>query len=137
MKREIVLDTETTGLDPRAGHRLIEIACLELANHMPTGRRWQTFLNPQRSVDPEAFAVHGIGDDFLADKPLFADKAEEFLAFIADSPLVIHNAEFDLGFLNAELEQAGRPALPRARGVCTVTLARRKFPGQRASLDAL
>jgi DNA polymerase-3 subunit epsilon len=137
MKREIVLDTETTGLDPRAGHRLIEIACLELANHMPTGRRWQTFLNPERAVDPDAFAVHGIGDDFLADKPLFADKAEEFLAFVAESTLVIHNAEFDLGFINAELERAGRKALPAKRAIDTVTLARRKFPGQRASLDAL
>ena len=137
MKREIVIDTETTGLDPRAGHRLIEIACIELANHMPTGRRWQTWLNPERMVDPEAFAVHGLADEFLVDKPRFAEKAVEFIDFIADSPLVIHNADFDLGFLNAELERAGQQPLARSRAVCTVTLARRKFPGQRASLDAL
>ena len=137
MRREIVLDTETTGLDPRLGHRLVEIACLELANHLPTGRIFQTYLNPERAMSADAEAIHGLGDAFLADQPLFAEKVAALLEFIADSTLVIHNAEFDLGFLNAELGRLGFPPIPAKRAVDTVALARRKYPGQPASLDAL
>ncbi|MGE0421483.1 MAG: DNA polymerase III subunit epsilon [Reyranellaceae bacterium] len=136
MTREIVFDTETTGLDPRAGHRLVEIGCVELIHGMPSGRSWQSYLNPERDMPEEAFAVHGLSVDFLMDKPLFGDVAEEFLTFVGDAVLVIHNAAFDLGFINAELDRAGRPALANAF-IDTVTLARRKFPGQRNSLDAL
>jgi DNA polymerase-3 subunit epsilon len=137
MLREIVLDTETTGLDPKAGHRIIELACLELVNHLPTGAHFQRYLNPERDVPADAEAIHGITSSFLADKPLFRDVADEFLSFIGDAKLVIHNAEFDLNFLNAELKLCGLAAIPTRRGVDTVTLARRKFPGQPASLDAL
>ncbi len=137
MIREIVLDTETTGLDPAAGHRVVEIACLELVNHLPTGQGYQSYLNPERAMDSAAFEVHGLSEDFLSSQPLFADQAESFLVFIADSTLVIHNAEFDLGFLNAELERVGRPGLDPGRAVDTVRLARRKFPGAPAGLDAL
>lgn len=135
--REIVLDTETTGLDPEAGHRLVEIACLELVNRLPTGRRLQSYCNPARAVSAEAFKVHGLSDEFLAGQPSFAEIAGAVLEFIADAPLVIHNAEFDLGFLNAELARLERPPLPLSRAVDTVLLARRKFPGAQASLDAL
>ncbi len=122
---------------PKSGHRLVEIACLELANHLPTGRVFQTHLNPERAMTAEAEAIHGLGDAFLADKPVFAEKVAELLDFIADSTLVIHNAEFDLGFLNAELGRLGFPPIPAARAIDTVVLARRKYPGQPASLDAL
>ncbi len=135
--RELVVDTETTGLDPLAGHRLVELACVELMNHIPTGRSFQTYLNPERDMPPEAFAIHGLSAEFLAGKPLFPAAAAGFLEFIADDPLVIHNAEFDLKFINAELGSAGQAALPYTRVVDTLALARRKFPGAPASLDAL
>lgn len=135
--REVVLDTETTGLDPAGGHRIVEIGCVELLNHAPTGRTYQAYVNPQRKMPPEAFAVHGLSDEFLADKPSFADIAEAFLAFLGDSPLIIHNAGFDLGFINAELEHLKYPAVAADRAIDTVLLARRKFPGSPANLDAL
>jgi DNA polymerase III subunit epsilon len=135
--REIVLDTETTGLNPGNGDRIIEIACLELINHLPTGRQFQRYLNPERPVSSDAFAIHGLGDEFLADKPRFGTIVEELFAFIGESRLVIHNAEFDIGFVNAELARLERPPLAIARAIDTVTIARRKFPGAPASLDAL
>jgi len=135
--REIVLDTETTGLDPAAGHRIVEIGAVELVNHLPTGQSRQIYINPERDMPPEAFAVHGLSAEFLADKPVFAAIAADFLDFIGDAVLVIHNAEFDLKFLNAELAGLGMPALPASRAVDTVGLARRKYPGAQASLDAL
>jgi DNA polymerase-3 subunit epsilon len=135
--REIVLDTETTGLDPYQGHRLVEIGCVELLNRIPTGQTFHRYLNPERDIPAEAFAVHGLSAEFLRDKPLFAEVAAEFIAFIADAPLVIHNAAFDIGFLNAELERAGLPALPRDRLVDTLLLARRKHAGGPNRLDDL
>ncbi|MEX2408010.1 MAG: DNA polymerase III subunit epsilon, partial [Rhodovibrionaceae bacterium] len=135
--REIVLDTETTGFDPESGHRIVEIACLELENHVQTGEVFQCYLNPEREMPEEAFRVHGLGDAFLATQPCFAEKAEEFLAFIADAPLIIHNAEFDLRFLNAELRGLGREPLPTERAIDTLAMARQRFPGAQASLDAL
>ena len=113
--REIVLDTETTGLDPGAGHRIVEIGCLGLINHVPSGETFQRYLNPERDMPSDAFDVHGLSDAFLADKPLFAEVADGFIAFIADSPLVIHNARFGIGFVNAELERVGRAGLDSAR----------------------
>lgn len=135
--REIVLDTETTGLDPKAGHRLVEVAGVELVNHVATGthRRW--YINPERDIPAEAQAVHGLTEEFLKNEPLFAAVAEDFLHFIGDATLVIHNAEFDLKFLNAELARLGKPPLPSSRAVDTVALARAKHPGARVSLDAL
>ncbi len=135
--REIVLDTETTGLDPAEGHRIIEIACLELINHVPTGVTFQRYVNPEREMPDDALEVHGITAAFLADKPRFAALAEELLAFLGAAPLVIHNAEFDLRFLNAELARLGSPPLPSERAIDTLLLARRRFPGAQASLDAL
>jgi DNA polymerase-3 subunit epsilon len=135
--REIVLDTETTGFDPASGHRIVEIACLELVNHLPSGRHFQRYLNPDREMPEDAFAVHGLSAAFLADKPRFAEVADELLAFIDGAPLVIHNAEFDIGFLNAELALLGRPTLVSAGTVDTLQMARRRFPGAPASLDAL
>jgi DNA polymerase-3 subunit epsilon len=135
--REIVLDTETTGLSPAEGHRIVEIGCLELRNHMPTGNALHLYVNPNMPMPEAARQVHGLGDDFLADKPAFDAVVEQFLDFIADSPLVIHNAAFDMGFINAELARIGRDPLPEARAIDTVSLARRKFPGASASLDAL
>ena len=135
--REIVLDTETTGLDPDAGHRIVEIACVELINHLPSGRTFQRYLNPERDMPTEAQAVHGLTTEFLAGQPLFSAIVDEFLEFIGDAPLVIHNAEFDLKFVNAELKKLGRSKLQAQRAVDTVQLARRKFPGAPASLDAL
>jgi DNA polymerase-3 subunit epsilon len=135
--REIVLDTETTGLNAMGGDRIIEIACLELLNHIPTGRHFQRYLNPGRPVSSDAFAIHGISDSFLADKPRFEEIVDELIGFLADSPLVIHNAEFDMGFLNAELARIERPPLDPTRAIDTVQIARRKFPGSPASLDAL
>jgi len=134
--REIVLDTETTGLDPLAGHRVVEIGCIELVNTVATGKTFHAYFNPEMIMPTGAEDIHGLSDEFLSDKPLFAEKAEEFLAFVADAQLVIHNAQFDLGFLNAELERLGQPRLANPY-VDTVSMARRKFPGQRASLDAL
>ena len=135
--REIVVDTETTGLDPLRGDRLVEIGCVEMFNHMPTGQTFHVYINPQRDMPQEAYAVHGLSREFLADKPPFAAVADEFLAFIADAPLIIHNASFDASFLNAELEKVGRTALPRERLVDTLLLARRKHPGGSNRLDDL
>jgi DNA polymerase-3 subunit epsilon len=137
MTREIILDTETTGMDPSEGHRLVEIGCLELVNHLPTGRTFQTYLNPQREVPPDAARVHGLTTQFLQDKPLFTEKVDAFLEFIGDAQLVIHNAEFDMKFINAELKGAGFKALSMARTTDTLLIARQKFPGQPANLDAL
>lgn len=135
--REIILDTETTGLNPRGGDRLIEIGCVELINRYPTGREYHVFINPERDVPAEAEAVHGITTEFLRDKPLFSAVADEFLAFIADASLVIHNASFDVGFLNAELERLAKPTIGMDRVVDTLALARRKHPSGPNSLDAL
>ena len=135
--RQIILDTETTGLNARGGDRLVEIGAIELVNHMPTGRTYQVYINPERDMPAEAERVHGISAAFLADKPLFAAIVDEFLSFIGDAPLVAHNASFDIGFINAELERAGCNPLPTDRTIDTVELARRKFPGAQASLDAL
>jgi len=135
--REIVLDTETTGLDPFDGHRLVEIGAIELINHMPTGRHYHQYINPQRDMPAEAFAVHGLDNNFLHDKPLFAQVADDFLAFVQGGKLVIHNAAFDMKFLNAELDWAKKPQLPTKGVVDTLAIARRRFPGSPASLDAL
>ena len=134
--REIVLDTETTGLDPLAGHRVVEVGCIELVNTVATGKTFHAYFNPEMLMPAGAQDIHGLSDEFLADKPLFADKVEEFLEFIGDAQLVIHNAQFDIGFLNAELERVGKAKLTNPY-VDTVSVARRKFPGQRVSLDAL
>ncbi|HUI98379.1 MAG TPA: DNA polymerase III subunit epsilon [Xanthobacteraceae bacterium] len=135
--REIVLDTETTGLDPFRGDRLVEVGCIELLNRIPSGQTFHRYINPQRDVPEEAYKVHGLSTQFLADKPLFADVCDELLAFIGDAPLVIHNASFDIAFLNAELDRCGKVALARERLVDTLMLARRKFVGVRNSLDDL
>ncbi|QBY02065.1 DNA polymerase III subunit epsilon [Rhodophyticola sp. CCM32] len=135
--REIVLDTETTGFEPSEGHRIVEIGAVELWQHMPTGRTYHQYINPERAMPQEAFEVHGLGDDFLRDKPLFAAIAQDFLDFVADGTLVIHNASFDMKFLNAELSWAKKPTLPDAQALDTLAIARRKFPGSPASLDAL
>jgi DNA polymerase-3 subunit epsilon len=135
--REIVFDTETTGLSPTDGHRLVEIGCIEMINRVETGRTFHSYVNPQRSMPPEAQAVHGLSDSFLADKPLFAAIHDELLAFIGDARLVAHNAVFDFAFLNAELDQCGRPALGPDRMVDTLALARTRHPGAKHSLDAL
>ena len=135
--REIVLDTETTGLDPAMGHRVVEIGCIELFNHVPTGKHYHVYVNPERDMPVEAFAVHGLSDDFLAGQPLFTDVAEAFLAFIGDAPLIAHNADFDFRFVNAELVRCGHPIVAAARAIDTVGMARAKFPGAPASLDAL
>lgn len=135
--REIVLDTETTGLDPAAGDRVVEIACMELVNGVRTGNDYQTYLNPERDMPEEAFRIHGLSEEFLRGHPVFAAVADRFLEFIGDARLVIHNAAFDLKFLNAELKQLGRPTLGFDRVVDTVALARSKFPGAQVSLDAL
>lgn len=137
MMREIVLDTETTGFDPGKGDRLIEIGCVELYNRIPTGREFHHFVNPERDVPADAQAVHGISTEFLKDKPLFAQVADAFLDFIAEDILVIHNAAFDIGFLNAELARLGRGPLAMSRVVDTLALARRKHPAGPNSLDAL
>lgn len=134
--REIVVDTETTGLDPQSGHRIVEIAAIELAHHIPTGRKFHCYVNPERDMPPEAYAVHGLSEEFLAGFSPFADAIDEFLAFVGDAPLVIHNAEFDIAFLNAELARAGRPLLTSVF-TDTLAMARRRFPGAPASLDAL
>jgi DNA polymerase-3 subunit epsilon len=134
--REIVIDTETTGLDPNDGHRIVEIACVELMHHVPTGRKFHRYLNPGRDMPEDALAVHGLTAEFLASQPAFEAIADEFATFIADDRLVIHNAEFDLTFINAELARLGRPTLAFAF-VDTLAVARRRFPGAPASLDAL
>ncbi len=135
--REIVLDTETTGLDPAAGHRVVEVACLELAGRIPTGRHFRRYLNPEREMPEDARAVHGLDDAFLAQQPLFAEVVDDFFEFIDDAPLVIHNAPFDLKFLNAELARLDRPPLDATRAVDTLAMARQRHPGAQASLDAL
>lgn len=137
MSREIAFDTETTGLDPFSGHRIIEIGCVELIDKIRTGRSFQAYINPEREVPAEAERVHGISTAMLIGKPVFAEIVEEFLEFIADSPLVIHNAGFDMKFINYELERLGFKPLPASRAIDTVTMARRKFPGAPANLDAL
>lgn len=134
--REIILDTETTGLSP-IDHRVVEIGCIELVNHVATGREFHAYINPERDMPAEAEAVHGLSAEFLSTKPLFAAIVEEFLAFVADSPVVAHNAGFDMGFINAELKRLDRAPLAPDRAIDTVLLARRKFPGAQASLDAL
>jgi len=135
--REIVLDTETTGLDPGQGHRVVELGCIELLNRIPTGATFHRYLNPEREVPAEAFAIHGLATEFLKDKPLFADIVDEFLTFIGDAPLVIHNASFDHGFLVAELKRVERPPIARERLVDTLFLARRKHAVGPYNLDAL
>jgi DNA polymerase-3 subunit epsilon len=135
--REIVLDTETTGMDPAKGDKIVEIGCVELENHIPTGRHLQLYINPERDVPPEATAVHGITNEFLADKPVFSQVYSDFLDFIGEAKLVIHNAEFDMKFINAELQGVGHPPIPWPRVVDTLGMARRKFPGSPANLDAL
>jgi len=139
MTREICLDTETTGLDPKTGHRVIEIACIEIEDYIPTGRSFHRYINPERDIDPEAEKVHGISRAMLADKPRFADPAvcDAFLEFVGDATLVAHNAPFDRGFINHELEKAGRAPLPQTRWTCTFDLAKARFPGAYNSLDAL
>ncbi len=135
--REIIFDTETTGLDPNSGDRLVEIGCIELVNRIPTGETFHAYYNPQRAMPASAEAVHGLSDRFLADKPLFADGVDALLAFLGDAPLVAHNARFDFGFLNAELVRCGRPPVDLARMVDTVAIARTLHPGAKHSLDAL
>jgi DNA polymerase III subunit epsilon len=135
--REIVLDTETTGLDPLRGDRLVEVGCIELFNRMPTGQTFHRYMNPEREMSADAFAVHGLSTEFLADKPFFHEVVEEFLTFIGDAPLVIHNASFDISFINAELDRLKRPPIARERLVDTLLLARRKHPGVSNRLDDL
>ena len=135
--REIVFDTETTGFEPGDGHRIVEIGCVELVDHFPTGRTLQFYLNPERDVPIESQRVHGLSAEFLADKALFAHVAEEFLEFLGDSPLVIHNASFDIKFINAELSRVGREPIPLSRAIDTIEIAKRKIPGARYSLDEL
>ena len=135
--REIVLDTETTGFDPEAGDRIVEIGAVELHNHVATGRTYHQYINPERSMPQEAFEVHGLGDDFLRDKPVFAQIGQAFLDFVGDAKLVIHNAAFDMKFLNAELSWMNLPTLPYDQAIDTLLIARKKFPGSPASLDAL
>jgi DNA polymerase-3 subunit epsilon len=135
--REIILDTETTGLSPDKGHRITEIGCVELFNHIPTGQFYHSYVNPERDVPPQAAAISGLTTEFLRPFPVFAHVVEDFLAFIGDSPLVIHNASFDLMFLNAELKRLEKPVIPATRALDTLVMARKKFPGSPASLDAL
>lgn len=135
--REIVLDTETTGFDPETGDRIVEIGAVELMGHMPTGNTYHQYINPERAMPEDAFAVHGLGDDFLRDKPKFAEVGQAFLDFIGDAKLVIHNASFDMKFLNAELGWMNLPQLPFDQAIDTLAIARKRFPGSPASLDAL
>jgi DNA polymerase-3 subunit epsilon len=135
--REIVLDTETTGFDPKTGDRIVEIGAVELMRQVPTGNTYHQYINPERSMPDDAFQVHGLGDDFLRDKPVFKAIAQDFLDFIGDAKLVIHNAAFDMKFLNAELGWLGMPTIPWEQAVDTLAIARKKFPGSPASLDAL
>ncbi len=135
--REIVWDTETTGFDPESGDRLVEIGAVELFNHMPTGNTYHQYINPERTMPQEAFAVHGLGDEFLAEKPVFKEVAQKFLDFIGDSKIVAHNAKFDMRFINAELKWIGVAPIPMSQSVDTLEIARKKFPGAQNSLDAL
>ncbi|MEM6546694.1 MAG: DNA polymerase III subunit epsilon [Pseudomonadota bacterium] len=135
--REIALDTETTGLEVSEGHRIVEIGAVELINHLPTGNSLHLYINPERAMPKDAEAIHGLGDAFLRDKPVFAAVVREFLDFLADAPLVIHNAAFDMAMINAELSRLGRPALAMSRAVDTTRLARKRFPGSPVNLDVL
>ena len=135
--REIVFDTETTGLDPMQGDRLVEIGCIELVNRFPTGKTFHSYFNPERDMPEPALKIHGLSSEFLTDKPLFIHKVEELIAFLGDAQLVAHNAMFDLGFLNAELERAGRATVSRERMIDTLLIARRKHPGGANRLDDL
>jgi DNA polymerase-3 subunit epsilon len=135
--REVVLDTETTGFKPDQGDRLVEVGCIELINHLPSGRIFHRYVNPERDVPEDAFRVHGLSEQFLSDKPVFAAAAEDLLEFLGDAPLVIHNAAFDIGFLNAELARLNQPGIGMDRAIDTVRIARGKFPGAQVSLDAL
>lgn len=135
--REIVLDTETTGFDPETGDRIVEIGAVELMGHVPTGNTYHQYINPERAMPEDAFAVHGLGDDFLRDKPVFREVGQAFLDFVGDAKLVIHNAAFDMKFLNAELGWLNLPLLPHDQAIDTLSIARKKFPGSPASLDAL
>lgn len=137
MTREIALDTETTGFDPDSGDRIIEIGCVELENHMPTGRSLQLYINPEREIPAEAIAIHGITNEFIADKPIFSQVYSEFIEFITGARLIIHNAEFDIKFINWELKNVGHPLVPWNCVTDTLTMARQKFPGSPANLDAL
>ena len=135
--REIVLDTETTGLDPTAGHRIVEIGCVELVNHFPTGKTYHTYVNPDRDMPEEAYRIHGLSAEFLSGHPQFGAVVPDFLDFIGEAQLIIHNAPFDLGFLNSELARLGRPSIEAAQATDTVMIARQRFPGAPVSLDAL
>ena len=135
--REIVLDTETTGLDPEKGDRIVEIGCVELVNHAPTGKTYHQYINPERSISEEVVAVHGLTEEFLSDKPKFEEIADDFLAFVGTDTLVIHNAPFDMKFLNFELQKANRPLLSYENVVDTLVIARQKYPGSRANLNEL
>jgi DNA polymerase-3 subunit epsilon len=135
--REIVLDTETTGFDPQTGDRIVEIGAVELMGHVATGKTYHQYINPEREMPDDAFQVHGLGDDFLRDKPKFAEVGQAFLEFIGDAKLVIHNAAFDIKFLNAELKWMNLPQIPWERAIDTLAIARKRFPGSPASLDAL
>ena len=135
--REIVLDTETTGLKPEEGHKVVEIGCVELMNHVATGQTWHVYINPERDMPAEAFGIHGLSGQFLSDKPVFTDIAAPFLEFIGDAPLVIHNASFDMAFLNYELRLAGHSPMLSERAIDTLHIARRKHPAGQNSLDAL
>jgi DNA polymerase III subunit epsilon len=137
MMREIVLDTETTGLDPYQGDRLVEIGCIELVNRFPTGKTFHWYFNPERDMPEAAFKIHGLATEFLRDKPKFAEKVEDLIAFLGDAPLVAHNAMFDLGFINAELDRVGQAQVSRERMVDTLLIARRKHPGAANRLDDL
>jgi DNA polymerase-3 subunit epsilon len=137
MAREIVLDTETTGLDPKTGHRLIEIGCIEVEDLLPTGRHFHRLMDPERLIEPDAIRVHGITDEMVRGKPLFREHCEELLEFIGDAPVVAHNAAFDRGFVNFELERAGRTVIHEDRWIDTLKLAQKRFPGMYNSLDAL
>lgn len=135
--REIVLDTETTGFEPSEGHRMVEIGCVELLNHVATGRTFHRYMNPERDMPPDAERIHGLSIEFLSDKPLFKDIAQEFLDFIGNAPLIIHNAGFDMKFINAELARCGLPPVPFEQAVDTVAMARKRFPGAPVNLDSL
>lgn len=135
--REIVMDTETTGLDPDNGDRIVEIGCIEIINHKPTGNNFHEYINPERDMPQAAFAVHGLSEEFLSDKPIFAELGQKFLDYIGDSPLVIHNAKFDMRFLNAELKRMKLKEIPYSRAIDTLEIAKRLYPGARLTLDAL
>ncbi|MCP4355955.1 MAG: DNA polymerase III subunit epsilon [Proteobacteria bacterium] len=137
MTREIVLDTETTGFEPSEGHKMVEIGCVELINHIPSGEIFHVYLNPERDVPEDAARIHGLTTEYLADKPVFTEKVGEFLDFIGKDKMIIHNAEFDMKFINAELKAAGFKPLPMSQAIDTLPMARKKYPGQPANLDAL